>query len=266
MIRRTLCLVALAAAFAIQGSSAQAITYGQLDNGAHPEVGALIADWREPGVFEQLCSGTLIDEDVFLTAAHCVDFLPDVGIDPDEVWVSFADDVDPVDESTLIGGTYVMHPNYTHAQSNPNDLALILLDSPVSIEPARLPEIGLFDRLYRQNKLGRQRFTAVGYGVQERQKLDGTLDFPFDGRRRFAVETFRALNKYWLRLSQNPSTGDAGACYGDSGGPNFLGAGARETNIIASITVTGDVPCRATNVTLRLDTQAAQGFITPYLD
>ena len=32
----------------------------------------------------------------------------------------------------------------------------------------------------------------------------------------------------------NPAHGDGGTCYGDSGGPNFLGAGATETNIVAA--------------------------------
>ena len=44
-----------------------------------------------------------------------------------------------------------------------------------------------------------------------------------------AVSEFRALNGAWLRLSQNDATGDGGTCFGDSGGPNFLGAGNDET-------------------------------------
>ena len=43
----------------------------------------------------------------------------------------------------------------------------------------------------------------------------------------------------------NPSTGNGGTCYGDSGGPNFLGT----TNIIAAITITGDAVCRSTTWT-----------------
>jgi hypothetical protein len=41
-------------------------------------------------------------------------------------------------------------------------------------------------------------------------------------------------------VAQNPSTGDSGACYGDSGGPNFLG----DSQVIASIgALRGDVRC-----------------------
>ena len=79
-----------------------------------------------------------------------------------------------------------------------------------------------------------------------------------------AVSTFCALNRAWLRLSMNPSTGDGGTCYGDSGGPNFLGAGDDETEIIATATTTGDVPCRATNVVYRLDSRSAQEFFASF--
>ena len=75
------------------------------------------------------------------------------------------------------------------------------------------------------------------------------------------ISEFRAINKNWLRLSQNNATGDGGTCFGDSGGPNFLGA----SNVIAAVTVTGDSMCLATNVDFRLDTQAARGFLDDYV-
>ena len=52
---------------------------------------------------------------------------------------------------------------------------------------------------------------------------------------------------------------------GDSGGPNFLGAGDDETKIVAAITVTGDFMCRATNVVYRLDTDSARTFLGQYV-
>jgi len=48
-------------------------------------------------------------------------------------------------------------------------------------------------------------------------------------------------------------------------GPNFLGAGAAETNIIAGTTITGDTPCRSTNVDYRLDTASARAFLGQYV-
>jgi hypothetical protein len=59
--------------------------------------------------------------------------------------------------------------------------------------------------------------------------------------------------------------GDGGTCYGDSGGPNFLGAGTGETNIIAGTTITGDTPCTQSNVIYRLDTKSARDFLKQYV-
>jgi hypothetical protein len=72
-------------------------------------------------------------------------------------------------------------------------------------------------------------------------------------------------NDSWLRISQNASTGNGGTCYGDSGGPNFLGAGSSETRIVAATTITGDTPCRSTNVDYRLDTASARAFLAQYM-
>ena len=58
---------------------------------------------------------------------------------------------------------------------------------------------------------------------------------------------------------------DGGTCYGDSGGPNVLGAGDSETDIVAAITITGDFMCRATNVDYRLDTPSARAFLAQYV-
>jgi hypothetical protein len=244
-----------------------AITNGQLDYGRHPNVGALIAEWRISGLKEELCSGTLISPTVFLTAAHCTAYLESLGIPNDQVWVSFDEDVDPVTASThLIQGTWVTNPKYNQRQSDPQDLAVVIFPNPVTgITPANLPALGLFDQLAAKNGLKNQNFTAVGYGDQTRQVGGGPPRLPFDGERWMAVSTFNALNLAWLRLSQNNATGNGGTCYGDSGGPNFLGAGSTETNTIAGVTITGDTACVATNVDYRLDTTTARAFIGLYV-
>ena len=76
-----------------------------------------------------------------------------------------------------------------------------------------------------------------------------------------ATGTLNAINPAWLRISMNPSTGNGGTCYGDSGGPNFLGT----TDIVAAITITGDAVCRSTNVVYRLDTESARAFLGQYV-
>jgi len=79
----------------------------------------------------------------------------------------------------------------------------------------------------------------------------------------YALQSALNLEKAWLLLSMNPSTGSGGTCYGDSGGPHFLGG--VESNLIVSITITGDAMCRATDKTYRLDTKAARDFLDDFV-
>ena len=76
-----------------------------------------------------------------------------------------------------------------------------------------------------------------------------------------ATGTLNTVTQSWLKISMNPSHGDGGTCYGDSGGANFLGS----TNIIAATTITGDAVCRSTNVDYRLDTASARNFLRKYV-
>jgi hypothetical protein len=80
-----------------------------------------------------------------------------------------------------------------------------------------------------------------------------------------AVGTLNSETQTWLKISQNASTGNGGTCYGDSGGPNFLGAGSTETNIVAGTTISGDTQCKSTNVDYRTDTPAARAFLGQFV-
>jgi len=240
---RTLFAVMILALVALP---AAAITYGQNDGKKHPEVGALVGHFTS-GTFPY-CSGTLISPTVFLTAAHC-----DLGTA--RVYVTFDAHADA--NSKLIAGTYYADPLYDQAQNDPHDIAVVVFDSPVkNLVPARLPAA---------NSLGLMRvndpFTAVGYGGQEAVNQPGGPINAYLDTREWAVSTLNAINPAWLRLSQNAATGDGGTCYGDSGGPNFVGAGATETNIVGGTTITGDSLCKATNVIYRLDTDSARSFL-----
>ena len=77
--------------------------------------------------------------------------------------------------------------------------------------------------------------------------------------RMYSFSTFNSLNGGYIRLSQNPSTGNGGTCFGDSGGPNFLTVDGQQ--LIVSITITGDSVSRATSTNYLLDTLSAQGFL-----
>lgn len=257
---RKVLVVALASGALVLVSAlpAGAITYGQPDGDLHPNVGALIAEWREPGQKDQLCTGTLISPTVFLTAAHCTAFLESEGIS--EVWVTF--DSEFTERSKLIPGTMHTNPGYNQRQSDPGDIAVLTFARPVKrIDPASLPSAGLLDQMAADDALRGFQFTAVGYGTHQPTRGGGPPQFESLDIREYATSTFAALNDAWLRLSQNSATGDAGTCYGDSGGPNFFA----DSSMIASITVTGDAMCLATNVTYRLDIPTARAFLDDFV-
>ncbi len=261
MTRGLLALLSLVAAALLYAGPSGAIVNGQLDGNLHPQVGALIAEYVQPGEKNVLCSGSLIAPTVFLTAAHCTDFLASLGIT--DVWVTF--DSQFTSSSKLIHGSYVTDPAYNAyagkgGSSDPHDLAVVLLDKAAKgITPVRLPTAGLLESL----DLGSQSFTAVGYGTVRSSSTTGPNAFFFDSTRRYATQSSLSLEPAWLNLSENPSTGSGGTCYGDSGGPHFLGDVT--SNLQVAITVTGDAVCRATDKTYRLDTASARDFLGHYL-
>jgi hypothetical protein len=259
MRKAILLLATMALAILMAAGAASAITYGQPDGNKHPYVGALVgADEQGKFVF---CSGTLIAPDIFLTAAHCTAAIEQFGFE--FRGVTFDNVFDP-DTSVVYPGTPHTHPDFPGPSSDAKDIAVVVLEEEVSgIQPASLPSAGSLDQRANDGTLKGQSFTAVGYGATERthELGSGGPVYGEDGTRMYSVSLFAALNKAFLRLSQNPSTGDGGTCYGDSGGPNFLG----DSQVIASITISGDIPCRATNVTYRLDTPTARAFLGQFV-
>jgi secreted trypsin-like serine protease len=236
--------VLVAALYAV--SPAAAITYGTADGEGHPNVGGLVASTQYPDGTWIYCSGTLISPTVFLTAAHCAE-------DGELVGVTF--DTAYQEGDKVYYGIFESDPLYNQSQSDPHDIAVVVFDRPIrGITPAELPTA---DSL--SNLSGTQQFTSVGYGAYEVTKRGH--QFLYNDVRGVATGTLNTTNASWLRISMNPSHGDGGTCYGDSGGPNFLGT----TDVIAAITITGDSACRSTNVVYRLDTESARAFLSQYV-
>jgi secreted trypsin-like serine protease len=223
---------------------AHAIVHGELDGEGHPNVGGLVhpnGEWIR-------CSGTLIGPRTFLTAAHCVQ-------DGSTSKVTFESEF--TKRAKTYTGVAHRHPDYTHKQDDPHDIAVIILKSPINkIKPARLPEVDTLSDLDKS-----QEFTSVGYGAYEVNNQPGGKNIVHDDVRRMAIGTLNSVQPAWLSISQNPATGDGGSCFGDSGGPNFLGS----SDIIATTTIIGDTFCRATNKSIRVDTSSARDFIDAYL-
>lgn len=250
-----------------------AITYGFVDTtNAYSNTGAFIVKSSTTGQIFPICSGTLIASNIFLTASHCTAFFThELAPGGYTAFVSFDKSIPfgalTTNKTNLIGVAQVVtNPNYNQSQSDSGDIAVLVLQrSPNGLTPATLPTAGLLDELANQNGLKGAVFTPVGYGVQNRV-VGGGVPYYQDQNpipRMFAFSSFNSLNGGYLRLSQNPATGDSGTCFGDSGGPNFFTVNG--TQIIAAITITGDSVCRSTNVTYRLDTTSARQFLAPYV-
>lgn len=171
---------------------------------------------------------------------------------------------DPVYEigvSTIYPGTYFVNPNYGHDNGDLHDVAVVVLDEPITdITPASLPPAGLLDEMKAAGELKGQSFVTVGHGTVRDDKTGGFHPLYWEGARRFATGTYNALTKSWLKISMNPATGDGGTCDGDSGGPHFLG------DMVVSVTVTGDMPCRASDVTYRMDTESARSYLGDFVE
>ena len=249
MTRISLIFAAAVVAILACGSVAGAIINGKIDGNRHPNVGGLVNGKQYSDGTWLYCSGTLISPKVFLTAAHCGEE------DHPRVRVTF----DPAykDGDKIYAGIFHADPQYPGSSSDYHDIAVVVLKNPVEgIAPASLPRAKSLSALS-----GAQRFTSVGHGAYEVTNEPGGHQYLYDDVRQYATGTLNSTNKTRLHISMNPSTGNGGTCYGDSGGPNFLG----NTSTIAAITITGDSVCRSTNVVYRLDTASARHFLDDYV-
>jgi hypothetical protein len=209
-----------------------AISDGELDGNRHPYVGLMVAQsakgeplWR--------CSGTLLSSRLFLTAGHCTD-APAAHV---EIWFE-ADVESGIPENGYphdgdVGGTPYTHPRYERKAFFLYDLGIVVLDKRMS-----MPSYGALPRLNALDKLkpGKSTiFTAVGYGAQQSYPSSSAWKQEAARVRMLATPHLVQINSGFtgdgsLVLSNNANTG--GTCFGDSGGPNFVG----RTNVVGGVT------------------------------
>jgi hypothetical protein len=234
-MRRILFTAALVVGMvATSAAPAAAITGGQPDGDGHPYEALLLV----PGV--TFCSGTLIDEDVILTAGHCTDFWTNTG-DPDlvidEVLVSFSPqaevdaDWNPIHpEDWHTASSWTTHPLYVSDDwPFTFDYGLLYLDEPVDITPAALPELGAVTDLIGENGQTANRFLDVGYGQNGVLVGGGTPVRNFTWTRKVAVERYAPGNgsvsgifhPTWFITQNAPSSQHGAGCGGDSGSGIF---------------------------------------------
>lgn len=172
------------------------------------------------------------------------------------------------DGSLIYTGVWHTNPDYytAHGYNDPGDVAVIVLDVAPGITPASLPNAGLLDELKVQHTLNDTLFTAVGYGTVRDTNHTGWQAIHDNADRNRADQEFLSLTNAWLTNSMNLATGNGGTCYGDSGGPHFIHLDGVETDIVVSVTVTGDMNCKATDKTYRVDTESARSFLAEFVE
>jgi hypothetical protein len=280
-MRRRLLLSALGG-FALLISSvlpAAAITGGVPDGDGHPYSALLLV----PG--ETFCSGTLIDEDVILTAGHCTDGWDEAGYD--EVWVTF-DPVAAVDQETwlpiegegtwYVADEWVTHPEYV-ADEWPftYDYGLVLLDEPVEgITPATLPEPYVVDRIIGTSGQTAATFNDVGYGQDGVNNGEKPYTRNFDFIRKVSNQRYSPSNgavgtqdPLWLILGSAQADSKGSGCGGDSGSGIFVAG----TDTIVAVHTGGyrmgylDRLCgRITSLNHRIDSPELLAWIAKYTE
>jgi secreted trypsin-like serine protease len=225
-MRRSVFALVVALTVAFTATPAGAVTGGQPDNGAHPQVAFILA----PGV--AFCSGSLIAPKVVLTAGHCTSFFDAQGVK--EVLVSFDDQV-TADSTFYAARRWRTHPAYVDADwPFTVDVGVVLLQQAVELPIAALPDSGLLDALIPDRGESGQTFVDVGYGQTGVDTGGGPPQPAFPLQRRQSSQRYHpggnelvgvihGLTDLLLMLKANPSSRHGSGCGGDSGGPIFLG-------------------------------------------
>ena len=200
----------------------------------NPEVGIILMLDEVDDVIG-ICSGTLIQPKLVLTAAHCVDgVVPAVGYA-----VYFGTDAvvdeDPGFEFITRADSVIFHPDW-----NPddllagNDIGLIHLVDEVPLTPAALRTTAL-----TPTDIGSP-VHLVGWGI-----TGGGLED--SGIKRHVISRIDDFDAKLVQVG-NPETN---TCSGDSGGPAFLEVGGVEQ--IIGVTSFGDTNCEVQGVDTRVD-------------
>jgi hypothetical protein len=255
---------------------ALAVDEGVPDFDAHPNVGLMGFDVDGPGPEPTVawCTGTVVSDHVFLTAAHClVDFPAGtafaVTLEPGAPAAPvyrpgrvFDDFPYPLTVPAPFARAAVTHPRFGGSENRVHDVG-VLVFAPgtfAGVTPVRLPRPGEFDRgLHRRDS-----FTLVAYGSDPEWGDGDPPVFIAEGYRQRASAPFKRLTPTQLQLDGRARvTGRGGLCLGDSGSPQFFANTNVQLSLLSNV---DDDNCNGTILGQRLDTPSERRFLSDYVE
>lgn len=221
------------------------------------------------------CSGTLLSATVLLTAGHCASNYPDEPYIGMRIFTE-ADVQNGNNAYPYAGGpnsdeavSWAAHPLYETAPFYVHDVGVVILEEPGVIldEYGTLPTVDQLDAFKTRRGLQDVTFTAVGYGMQASFPNAAAWKDQSVKIRMVANPQLLQINvpgftgDFSLPLSNNAHTG--GTCFGDSGGPNFVGT-SQVVGGVTSFGINGN--CAGTGGVFRIDRQNVLNFVNSYLN
>lgn len=265
-------LLSVIAMLAVAVFPVGAVTDGELDGDAHPYVVLLLMEVNGAPAFR--CSGTLLSPTVLLTAGHCAGAPGEfsgmrVFTESDvEAGRGITNNYPFAGPNSVEAVEWHAHPLYPTAPFFVHDVGVVILAEPGVTglsEYGTLPSVDQFDAFKTKRGLQKVTFTSVGYGLQASfpdaasWKVEASRTRYVAHPRLIQINVPGFTGDFSMLLSNNANTG--GTCFGDSGGPNFLG----DSTVVAGVTSFGiNGNCAGTGGVFRMDRQDVLDFIYTY--
>ena len=268
-MKRAGALVAgLVVAVSLGTTAAFGVKFGEPDNGRHPSVGLMVAYdaswtplWR--------CTGSLIDADTVLLAAHCTEAPAAhaaMWFDEDVTAVTHPAYPSPLDADAT--GTPIPHPGWNGALTIPNthDVGVVQLDAPLPGPYGALAPAGYLDELATRRGTQNVEFVVTGYGRQSVKPRLSTIRVRQTGTVTLVNLRSNLTDGYNVQTSNDPGLGHGGSggtCFGDSGGPVLHFDGTREV-IVGVNSFVMNLNCNGSSFAYRVDIADARSFLAGY--